>query len=59
MIVKKNNRSIKNNYSVDSNDNLIIKSGPYIGTYSMDMDSTDYSLSPEVKKNTGLKLIRN
>ncbi|KRM96267.1 hypothetical protein FC19_GL000547 [Liquorilactobacillus aquaticus DSM 21051] len=59
MIVKKNNRSLKNNYSVDSNDNLKIESGPYIGTYSMDMDSTDYSLSPKVKNNTGLKLIRN
>ncbi|WP_311408570.1 hypothetical protein [Liquorilactobacillus uvarum] len=59
MTVQKNNRRSKSNYSVDSNDNLKIKSGPYVGTYSMNMDSTDYSLSPEGKNNTKLALIRN
>lgn len=54
MIINKD----KIHYEVDSEDNLTIDSGRYKGTYSMNMDSTDYNLLPNDKNNESLKLIR-
>ena len=57
--VKSGYKTLKSNYTLNSNDELKIKSGNYAGTYSMDMDSTDYSLSPENTKKSKLELVRN
>ncbi|MBD9364681.1 hypothetical protein IAP91_04370 [Leuconostoc mesenteroides] len=60
LTITKGGKTTKSIYSVDNNDHLKINSGNYANTYSMDMDSTDYSLSP-VTDNTKakLELIRN
>ncbi|MBS1008693.1 hypothetical protein [Leuconostoc suionicum] len=60
LTITKDSKTTKSTYSVDNNDHLKINSSNYANTYSMDMDSTDYSLSP-VTDNTKekLELIRN
>lgn len=60
LTITKGGKTTKSTYSVENNDHLKINSGNYANTYSMDMDSTDYSLSP-VTDNTKekLELIRN
>lgn len=57
--ITKGDKSTRNVYSVDDNDNVKINSGNYAGTYSIDMDSTDYSLSPKDNSKEKLELIRN
>ncbi|MCT3046730.1 hypothetical protein [Leuconostoc mesenteroides] len=60
LTIVKGGKITKNAYILDDNDHLKINSGNYANTYSIDMDSTDYTLSP-VTDNTKekLKLIRN
>ncbi|MGX4594280.1 hypothetical protein JNUCC76_10160 [Leuconostoc sp. JNUCC 76] len=60
LTITKGGKTTKSTYSVDNNDHLKINSGDYANTYSMNTDSTDYTLSP-VTDNTKekLELIRN
>ena len=57
--IKSGNKTSKSSYTVNSDDDLKINSGNYAGTYSLDMDSTDYSLSPENSGKSKLELVRN
>ncbi|MGO0154920.1 hypothetical protein ACTL31_04925 [Leuconostoc mesenteroides] len=60
LTITKNGKTTKSTFILDNHDHLKINSGHYANTYSIDMNSTDYALSP-ITDNTKekLELIRN